>query len=227
MLPNTTRIPSPVVLQAISDVQRTAILSPSAEDLVMSSIVHGPSGEGGKLKLARRKLDSAGYIHSSCGLANDPDRINRLENRLMLASSLAEVSRQAAPAKLAKRSPAAAALIDKAPFAVAKLKGLGGLVSALTMGDICAIAVRYLKTALKAGVKAGVKASLVKQLGNLIAAQPAVSAAIPAAFAPGAAAALAAAPTAAPTTAPAAAAACAAPPAGARRGGRGRGGGGR
>ena len=74
-------------------------------------------------------LDSAGYVHLPCGLANDPARIKRLENRLMLASSLAEVSRQAASAKSTKRSLAAAALIDKAPFAMAKPKGLGGLVS--------------------------------------------------------------------------------------------------
>ena len=47
----------------------------------------------------------------------------------MLASSLAEVPRQAASAKSTKRSLAAAALIDKAPFAMAKPKGLGGLVS--------------------------------------------------------------------------------------------------
>ena len=125
-------------------------------------------GEGGKLRLAKRKLDSAGYVHSSCGLANDPGRISRLGNRLMLASSLAEVSTLAASAKSARRSPAAAALIGETPFAVAKLKGLGGLVSALTMGDICAIAARYFKTALKAGVKA----SVVKQLENLIAASP-------------------------------------------------------
>jgi len=33
---------------------------------------------------------------------------------------------------------------------VAKLKVIGGLVSALRMGEICAIAARYFKAALKA-----------------------------------------------------------------------------
>ena len=86
MLPNIARLASPVVLRAISDVQRTIIPSPSAEDYVMSSI----------------------------------------ENRLMLVSSLAGVSRQAASAKSTTSPLAAAALIDKAPFAVAKPKGLAG-----------------------------------------------------------------------------------------------------
>ena len=66
---------------------------------------------------------------------------------------------------------------------MAKLKGVGGLVSALTMGEISAIAVRYFKTPLKTGPKA----SAVKQLESLIAAQPSVLAAAAPAAAPAAA----------------------------------------
>ena len=47
-------------------------------------------------------------------------------------------------------------------------------MSALTVGGISAIVVRYFKTPLKAGLKA----SMVKQLGSLIAAQPSVLAAV-------------------------------------------------
>jgi len=107
-------------------------------------------------------------------MANDPARIKRLRERLMLASSLAEISTLASNEKSAKSSLAAAALIDKAPSAVAKLKGQGGLVSTLTMGEISAIAVRYFKAPLKAGLKS----SMVKQLESLIAAQPSVLAAV-------------------------------------------------
>jgi len=87
-------------------------------------------GGGGKQKLAKRKLDS------SCGMASDPARIKRLREKPVLASSLAEISALASNEKSAKSSLAAAALIDKAPSAVVKLKGQGGLVSALTMGEI-------------------------------------------------------------------------------------------
>ena len=67
----------------------------------------------------------------------------------MLASSLAEIPALAANAKSTKSS-LAAALIDKAPSAVAKLKAQGGLVSALAMSKIFAIAARYSKAALRA-----------------------------------------------------------------------------
>ena len=165
MWPNMTRLPSPIVLQAILDVQRTIIFNPLAEDFVMSSTARDSFGEGAKQKPTKRKLDSAGYVHSSCGLANGPAHIKRLGNRPMLASSLAEVSLLRASTKSTRRLHAAAAPIDKAPFAVAKLKGMGGPVSALAIGEIFAIVARYFKTALGAGVKA----SVVKQLENLIA----------------------------------------------------------
>jgi len=113
----------------------------------MVTVVRDSFGEGGKQKLAKRKLGSVGYVRSSCGMANDPARIKRLRERLMLASSLAEISALASNEKPAKSPLAAAALIDKAPSAVAKLKGQGGLMSALTMGEISAIAVQYLRSA--------------------------------------------------------------------------------
>ena len=92
----------------------------------------------------------------------------------MLAASLADISARATNEKSARSSLAVAALIDKAPSAVAKLKAKGGLVSALKVGEISAIAVRYFKTPLKADLKA----SVVKQVESLIAAQPSVLAAV-------------------------------------------------
>ena len=58
----------------------------------MAAVVRDSFGEGAKQKLAKRKLDSVGNVRSSCGMANDPARIRRLEDRLMLASSLAGIS---------------------------------------------------------------------------------------------------------------------------------------
>jgi len=121
-----------------SGVQRTTTLNLTAEDYAMVTVVRDSFGEGGKQKLAKRKLGSVGYVRSSCGMANDPARIKRLRERLMLASSLAEIFTLASNEKSAKSSLAAAALIDKAPSAVAKLKGQGGLVSALAMGEVIA-----------------------------------------------------------------------------------------
>ena len=76
------------------------------------------------------------------------------------------------------RSPqesGAAALIDKAPSAVAKLRAMSMLVSALTCGEVTAIAARYFSKAPKAGLMA----SLVMQLENPVAPQPPVLATVP------------------------------------------------
>jgi len=112
---------------------------------------------------------------------------------------LAGISALASNEKSAKSSLAAAALIDKAPSAVAKLKGQGGLVSALTLGKTSSITARHFKAPLKAGLKS----SMAKLLESLIAAQPLVLAAVvapladPAGAAPAANALAAAAPAAA------------------------------
>ena len=76
------------------------------------------------------------------------------------------------------RSPqesGAAALIDKAPSAVAKLRAMSMLASALTCGEVTAIAARYFSKAPKAGLMA----SLVMQLENPVAPQPPVLVTVP------------------------------------------------
>ena len=100
----------------------------------MSSIVRDSFGEGARQGLARRKLGSVGNVRSSCGLANDPSRIDRLRQRPMLAASLADISARATNEKSARSSLEVAALTSKAPSALVKLKGVGGPVSALTVG---------------------------------------------------------------------------------------------
>ena len=74
-----------------------------------------------KVKLARRKLDAIGEVHSSCGIANDPTRIERLKKKLKLTGTIAQISTLQAAEKQSKNSMAAATLIDKAPAALTKL----------------------------------------------------------------------------------------------------------
>ena len=44
-------------------------------------IVRDTMGDGAKHRLAKRKLGCVGDVHSSCGFANSPGRIRRLEVR--------------------------------------------------------------------------------------------------------------------------------------------------
>ena len=146
---------------------------------------------GAKVKLARRKLGAIGEVHSSCGIANDPTRIERLKKKLKLTDTIAQISTLQAAEKQSKNSMAAATLIDKAPAALTKLKtraprssseatpamALAALIDSvqhLMVGEIRALALRYLK------------AAQVEQLRKLITEQPRVLASLDLPSSPGA-----------------------------------------
>ena len=65
ILANHNTLLSWVVQQEVSDVQRTVILNPTAEDYAMAAVVRDSFGEGAKQNLAKRKLDSVGNVRSS------------------------------------------------------------------------------------------------------------------------------------------------------------------
>ena len=53
----------------MSEIQRTTILNPTSEDYTTGAIIRDMCGEGAKQKLAKRKLDGVGEVHSACGVA--------------------------------------------------------------------------------------------------------------------------------------------------------------
>ena len=77
--PNVPHVPSPALDVEMSEIQRTTILNPTSEDYTTGAIIRDMCGEGAKQKLAKRKLDGVGEVHSACGVANAPDRIRRLQ----------------------------------------------------------------------------------------------------------------------------------------------------
>ena len=78
---NVPHVPSPFLNVEMSEFQRTAILNPTSDDCTTGAIIRDMCGEGAKQKLAKRKLDGVGEVHSACGVANAPDRIRRLQVR--------------------------------------------------------------------------------------------------------------------------------------------------
>ena len=78
---NVPHVPSPFLNVEMSEFQRTTILNPTSEDCTTGAIIRDMCGEGAKQKLAKRKLDGVGEVHSACGVANAPDRIRRLQVR--------------------------------------------------------------------------------------------------------------------------------------------------
>ena len=79
--PNVPHVPSPALNVEMSEFQRTTILNPTSGDCTTGAIIRDMCGEGAKQKLAKRKLDGVGEVHSACGVANAPDRIRRLQVR--------------------------------------------------------------------------------------------------------------------------------------------------
>jgi hypothetical protein len=81
--------------------------------------------------LAKRKLDSVGFIKPNSEIANAPERLKRIKSELELADLLAHISRAnkdeqvhknaAASATIEKYGPAASVKIEKKRVDVSKL----------------------------------------------------------------------------------------------------------
>ena len=63
---NVPHVPSPALDVEMSEFQRNTILNPTSEDYTAGAIIRDMCGEGAKLKLAKRKLDGVGEVHSAC-----------------------------------------------------------------------------------------------------------------------------------------------------------------
>ena len=117
----------------------------------MHEIAKHAHGKDAQQRIAKRKLDNLGYVRADCGMANDPQRIQRLTNQLDLTESLACIAKETADTDAAKKSIATAEMIDRAPAAVLKLKAKGGDLNKITMPEMAAIAFKYFKGATLCG----------------------------------------------------------------------------
>lgn len=165
----TDLAPSAYLDVECSQVQKR-LLNPTPVDYAMHEVMSHVHGEGAKQSMAKRKLDALGNIRGDCGLANDPERLQRLRNQLQLADSLAEISKATTEEKATKASQATAELIEKAPAATAKLKKAKGDASALTKDEMSAVAF----VSFNGAVLKGDKAAFVKGLSVLMKAQPTI-----------------------------------------------------
>ena len=78
------------------------IVAPSPEDWTCRDLMMHAGGAGATTKLAKRKLDSIGDVKSHCGIANQPERIEKLQRALDLAVSISAISRAGKEAKKTK-----------------------------------------------------------------------------------------------------------------------------
>ena len=161
--------PSPY-LDVEYSVKQQVLLDPSPTDFSMHEIIRTTHGEGAKQSMAKRKIDALGNLRGQSGFSNDPKRMKRLENQLLLAQSIGEISKQTTDARASKHSTGTSLLIGKGPDAVAKLKEKGGDASKLTrsMTEIKAVAMYSFGGVELKGDKTG----HVSALSKLITSQP-------------------------------------------------------
>ena len=84
--------PTPALDIHISERQMECI-RPTDDDLRKCRILADAVGQGAILKIAKRELDSLGYIRGNCGFLTDPGRMTRVENILLLVASISEIKR--------------------------------------------------------------------------------------------------------------------------------------
>ena len=77
------------------DVSKTqcSIISSDKKDLVLRSIIQYAGGDGARLTLAKRNLDSLGFINDRHGSRNDQERLKCTKTRLRLIELVAEIKR--------------------------------------------------------------------------------------------------------------------------------------
>ena len=121
------------------DKSQLGILAPTSLQLNKREIMRYAGGTGASMKMAARKLDQFGYIKSYSGLANDPARLSKLANQLMLAKSVASIAEEEKRQARQKKTTATTELFALAPEAKKKLANKLGDVNKLTKKEISAL----------------------------------------------------------------------------------------
>ena len=68
-------------------------IKPTDVDLRKGWIIVNAVGQGAKMKVVMRMLDSLGYIQGSCGFLTDTENMNRVRHHLEIADYIAEIKR--------------------------------------------------------------------------------------------------------------------------------------
>lgn len=167
--------PSPFLDVECSATQKS-LLDPSPQDFMMHTIMAQADGAGAKQSLSKRKLDALGNMRGTCGFANDPERLKRLQSQLELSSSLASIARAVAKERTESKSQQTAEMVALAPAAILKFVEKGEELDKLTKAEIKAIAFTHFGGAVLKDSDS--KPVLVEQLRQLMTAQPTVRASL-------------------------------------------------
>jgi len=144
--------------------EQHVILDPSIEDLTSREILKDAGGEGATKKLARRKLDSTGFMNNQCFSANSNKRLKIMKAQLELVDTVAQINRAIAAEKAVEKQSKQEKYSTIAPAAILKLRAKDDDFNKLTKNEMAAIAFTYF---MKAELK-GSKPDHMKAMSMLV-----------------------------------------------------------
>jgi hypothetical protein len=101
------------------------LFNPTLLDLLVRELMKDAGGVGATLRTAQRKLDNFGYIKSHSGLANDPERLERMRNQVDLTASFADIHNVQARDDQQKKKAEQRGLLDLVRAAIVKFNAKG------------------------------------------------------------------------------------------------------
>jgi hypothetical protein len=135
--------PSVYLDVAMTDDQQM-LLDPTPEDLLIRNVLIDAGGDGATKKLAKRKLDSVGFVNAYSCHANSETRLKRFRQAAQLSDSLAEISQFAQAESAAKKADEADKFKCAAPAALKVLRGRhNNEIGKLKVSELRAIAYEY------------------------------------------------------------------------------------
>lgn len=138
------------------------MMDPSPEDLTIREILKDAGGDGATKKLAKRKLDSVGFINAHCCHANSESRTAELKQSVELAASMAAVKHAEHNEKKKKQETATATVSEMAPAALRKLHAKNMAFTELTVKELQSISVVCFKKDPPQGKKPAVIEAVLK-----------------------------------------------------------------
>jgi hypothetical protein len=145
-------------------------IQPSSYDLRRGAILKDYIGNNALRKSAKRKLNSYAYIVGNCGIVNSQENMRRMREQLIMAESVAEISRLEAEDKEVEKRAKHKVHDESAPAAAAKLEAKGRVVDKLTRKEIEAILFRVYNVTLGGSTlrKPDFVNALVKEMASSI-----------------------------------------------------------
>jgi hypothetical protein len=115
------------------------MIQPTPYDLRQGAILKDYIGNNALCRTAKSKLNNITLTVGNCGVINSKENMRRLREQLIMADSVAEISRLEADEKMIEKLAKNKVHDEKAPAAATKLEGKGRDANKLTVKEIEAI----------------------------------------------------------------------------------------